>query len=57
MIRNGITGSVLSELVQHLNWVEVHDSSVNISTTLVDSDSPLWYLDITRDEIKEERIN
>ena len=51
VIRNGITGSVLSELVQHLNWVEVYVKSVNMSTTLIESDSPISYLDKTCDEI------
>ena len=41
VIRNEITVSVFSELVQHLNWVEVYDKSVTMSTTIIESDSSL----------------
>ena len=42
---------MLSELVQLLDWVEVYENSANMSTSLIESDSPLWYLDKTYDEI------
>ena len=51
VIRNGITVSVLSELAHHQNWIEVYDKSVNMSITLTESDSSLWYLNMTREEI------
>ena len=41
VIRSGITGSVCNELLQHLNWVEVYHKSVNMSTTLIETDCPL----------------
>ena len=51
VIRNVITGSVFSELAQHLNWVEAFDESVYMNTTPIESDSPLWYLDLIHNEI------
>ena len=53
MIRNGITSSVLSELVQHLNLVEVYDNSASMSTTFIESDTLLWRLYMTLHEISD----
>ena len=53
VIRNGITSSVLSKLVQHLNLVEVYDNSVSMSTTFIESDTLLRGLYMTRHEISD----